>query len=244
MLADEPGWLCVDTARSGTIRVIAVTLGPAARVAIFDLASGERLQVPTALMWLYRLHPHPQFTADQTLLLISDTVQAAGLRVGLQVDSLRRVGDGYQEVQSLEHTFNLDSAWPEIAGNQIRITSVDEPQSFYTSQADTLFTRTETFSIAAGRIRCVAEHRQDALLRAVDAWMAAARKARHPNRWQRVIRQALPEPSMIYDCHCKALSAGRTQVDMQFDNVLMRFEVTLTPTRYSVTSVRMVQGGR
>ncbi len=240
----EPTWFEVNTARHGGRCAIAVTMGAVSRLAVFDRSGGGSYEVGAPMRWLYRYHQRPQFAANGLLLVISDSVQDAGMREGLRIDLLGLSGRRFTVRQTLKRLFVLDKEWParvSRAGDRLTLESVDAPGAILTSHADTHFERVETFAIEPAGLRPLSVLLRDPELRAVDAWLQAAKEAKRPAPMQSLARHLVPEGAMLSDCTVRALGAGQVAATVTFEDANVRFTLQKTGGSLRVIAVQSVR---
>ena len=244
--ASEPGWFDVRTASRDGIRAIAVTMGAVSRLAVLNDSTGTAFEAGAPLRWLYRYHPHLQFCADGSLLMVSESVQDAGVRTGLRIDLVRRSGTLFAVRDTLKRTFVLDRDWPvrlNNVGDLMTVTSVDEPVAIVTARVDTHFGRSETFAIDARGFRLVRTRASDLELRAIDAWIGGAKRARTPSALQALVRRKV-EGSPLSDCVVRPAAGRRTQALVSFDEVRFKFLLARDANGFRVIGVEQARDAR
>jgi len=236
----DAGWFRIESARQGSRRAIAVTMGAVSRLRVVDEANGQSIEVAKPMQWLYRYRQHPQFASDGGLLIISDSVQDAGVRVGLRIDLLRQAGKSYQVQQTIKRLFVLDNDFPALNGDRLVVRSVDTPQAILTSQADQHFSRIEEFEITGSGVRTVRTRVLDPELRAVDAWLLAARRTRFPDAIQALARKRITGGTLLNDCSLRPKGFDTVEATVEFDSAKFRFTLRKVDGAYRVLSVKSV----
>lgn len=221
----DPIWFDAATSRRKNLLAIAVTFGAVSRLKVYDTQTGKTLVLPSLMNWFFPFHPHPHFADDTTLLFVSETVQDAGVRVGLRLDTLYRKGQQFTLTQTVMRQYNLQQPPPQIHANRLTITSVQDPKNFFFASADMRLECTEVFKIKNGRLHPLSQQKKDRALRAVDAWISTAKRVPQPNSHQRLIRRYLSHPTLVDDCSVKRISSAIERVTLTFDTAIVHFTV-------------------
>lgn len=232
---DEPNWFDVHTASGAGRTAIAVTFGPVSRLSVFD-GTDKRLPAPKQFDWFRQWHPTVRILDSGAIVLVSERVQAAGSRTSLRVDLLTTNGGTLTPADSLSRVTVLDLPEPKWTESRLTISSIDLPRSFMTAAAVPVFRRIEEYECTSTKLNRIKLEQKDLALRAVDAWIVAARKAVRPDKYQAIIKKEFPTPEFI----TYAIRAPERDVDVIIDRDATRLRFTLQDSsgRYVVMSVR------
>lgn len=177
----------VNLADRDGLKAVSVTMGAVSRV--FVWRDGKAVAMPHPLSWLFGYEAHPFFADCGAMVLNNTTVQDAGMRFGTRAMSVT-LGQGKARV-----TGEVKGEWlleeeeaPSpfvIEGDRLTLKSLDYPRAFYVSSSTKLFERTEVYAVSLQGLKRVSAALSMPYLRAADAWMAAAMKAKRPSKDQR-----------------------------------------------------------
>ena len=240
-LETTPTWFQVHMHQQGDRLVIAVTYGPYSLLRIQNLRTGQRMPLPAAVERLYLWKMDPHFTSSGSLIILSESIQDLGIRIGVRVDFLHLVGSNYIPQKSIVRTCTLEWGGLDLKGDLLIVQSLDSPQAFFTANSETLFKRKETYRAADATLERVRDEKQDTAFRALDAWLFTAQHTTHPDANQRTAKRALPDSQMLDSYSLKKLDSHTTQFDLDFGNARLRMVIQGIGSEYQVISVQTVK---
>lgn len=188
--------------------------------------------------WSTPWYPNPRRLASGLWLMDADSIQAAGMRVGLRLVWLKREGARLRKIGEFEGSTTLDFDQAQVRGSRVTAHTVDGPVSFWVSASTPVFGRLTTWDCSSGRPKLVAVQLLHQALRAIDRAAVAAHRARRPTPLQARIRKlwgySRDEPQDLQEWTEKRLPGGLTQVVC---DSRVAFDLKPGPQGYSVAAV-------
>ncbi|MBI5705717.1 MAG: hypothetical protein HZC36_01885 [Armatimonadetes bacterium] len=200
-LATDYRVMDVNLADREGLKAVSVTMGAVSRV--FVWRDGKAIAMPQRLSWLFGFEAHPYFADCGAMVMNCTSVQDAGMRFGTRAMSIA-LGPGRAHV-----TGDVMGEWLleeeeapspfEIQGDRLTLKSLDSPQAVIVGSSDKVFERTEVYAVSMQGLKRLSVSLSMPYLRAADAWMAAAMKARPGTNEQRAfVRDYGREPLMAF----------------------------------------------
>lgn len=224
------------------LAVIAVRWGAVSRVALYSSATGVRQKDVSGLGWMQPWSVEPRLSSDGTIVLLCQTVQDIGVRVGLRLVLVGRTAGGATKVtEDWTRRTMLDYGGLKLQGEVLTAGFLEEPRAFFTAAADDLFHRQETRRIHAGRSTLTRSTVDQPTLRAADDWLVAAKAARKPNAEQRAVRPFLADRMMLLK-YRGGQRADRASVIYEFEEFSISFEIAKTAAGWIVKRTTLEAG--
>lgn len=222
----SPRRLVVERAREGDVEVVGVTIGSWSRVRGRHAKMGE-LIFPSSLDFIVRYDATPTFVG-RSLVVVQTSVQDAGVRYGYRTTILTPERDAYRKTETLTGTWTYGDS-PEaclsIKGTEITLRTLDEPQNFFTTNADRLCRTTSVWDLSGARPRRKRVMRSDLEIRAIDRWIGEKLRVKRPDMGREGFRKAWgTDRPMLEGWRLKKV-AGGSEVTLDL-NQRYRFRVT------------------
>jgi hypothetical protein len=222
----SPRRLAVERARKGDIEVVGVTIGSWSRVRGRHARLGD-LTFPSSLDFIARYDATPIFVG-RSLIVVQTSVQDAGVRYGYRTTFLSQEGTAFRKTETLTGTWTYGDA-PEaclsIKGTEITLRTLEEPKSFFTTNADRLCRTTSIWDLSGARPRRKRVMRSDLEIRAIDRWIGEALSVKRPDMGRGAFRKAWgTDRPMLEGWRLKKVTGG-SEVTLDL-NRRYRFRVT------------------
>lgn len=232
----EFSWLDADVLHlSGGVVVASATYGPVSRLAAWN-GQGRPIPVPDDFKYMLRWHPRLAASGN-TLLLISDSIQDAGMRVATRVDLIALTALGLVKGQGLEIGHTLDWGGAKVRGSTLTVDRLEEPKSFFVASAEAIFRRHEVYSVRGGTLTQVSSLPLDQPLRALDAYVYQAQHTKSPTATQRIARKVLPVQNML-NGHTERVTGDRAEITLEADGPKGAFQLRRIDGRWVVESAK------
>lgn len=240
-LADEYTWVSASVTTSKGRQLVSVSYGPASRLAVFG-NKGERLAVPTELQLLVPYSGEPKALPDGSVVLVSDVVEAMGMRTESRVDFLAPTAAGYSLISTKRFTHTLEWQEPEVKGQSITCYGLDDPTSFGIASASALlFRRIQTFDVTAGQPKLTHQTMLDLEFRALDRWLYRAQRTAAPTASQKIGRRLIPKNGHVDEYKLSTLKNGKVQILLNGD---LQATLVRKDGAWAVSEVREVNVGK
>lgn len=232
----DPSHLDGSADLAAPFEIVTAQMGAVGRLFVWDVASGRRLQTPAEFNWLFPFALSAQ-TVGGRLVAEAYGVQPAGVRSSFRVYFLNRDGDRLTVAREIRGTMvlGLDEVFggTRVEGDRLTLETVEEPNSFLTPSYMIAFPLTQVWRLSPTGEDLLSTTRGMPDLRAVDRWMADARRSARPSEAMRAFRTASPEPELLGDFSSRKIDERTTELTFSFDRT-MTFRVKQTGDRYEV----------
>lgn len=222
----SPRRLAVERARKGGVEVVGVTIGSWSRVRGRDAKTGN-LIFPSSLDLIARYDAAPAFVG-RSLIVVQTSVQDAGVRYRYRVNILEPVGDAYRKTETLAGTWTYGDS-PEaclsINGTEVTLRTLEEPKTFFTTNADRLCRTTSVWDLSGVRPRRKRVMRSDLEIRAIDRWIGEALATKRPDAGREAFKKAWGSDRPMLEGWKQKKVSGGSEVTLDL-NQRYRFRVT------------------
>jgi hypothetical protein len=241
--ADEYRSLSVRASVVGGWRFVTARMGTVTRTDVFDRA-WRQFTVPAELTWSTPWDRLPILLPLGLILVYGDSIQAAGMRVGVRLVWLKRQGRRLRKVGEFEAQTTLDFEAPEVRGDRVTEHTVDSPKTFWVSSSTPVLGRLTTWDCSSGRPLLAGVRLLHPTLRAIDGAALAARNAKNPTALQMQIRKLWLTSGELGDdlgrWSEKRLAGGIVRVTCNGD---VEFDLATQRGGFRVVAVRKVKAG-
>lgn len=232
----EFSWIDADLLHlPGGLIVASATYGPISRLAAWN-SQGHSIPVPDDFKYMVRWHPKLVLSGN-TLLLVSDSIQDAGMRVATRVDAIALTTSGLVKGKGFEFGHTLDWGGAKARGTTLMIDRLEEPKSFFVTSAEAIFRQHDVYSVRGGNLEISGRTQLDQPLRALDAYIYLAQHAKSPNAIQRFARKVLPAQNML-NGHTERVNGDRAEITLDADGPKATFLLRRIDGRWVVESAK------
>ena len=226
--------LSIQYATHAELSAVAITIGHVSTLKVISRHSKKQLSVPASLDWLVDYSELPFWTTDGSLVVTCNSIQDAGNRTGCKLFACQVVGNQCLQRSVITREQSLDFGSVRTDGNTVEIESLDTPHTFTISAATSLLRKRETFHVNHGNLALARTRLSDNEIRAVDRWIAEARRSARKTQQQSQFARKINDSGMLLNYHISNGKSGGKRVQLNLDGVPIAFQVTRRSAIYSV----------
>jgi hypothetical protein len=217
--------LSVQYTTHAELSAVAITIGHVSTLKVISWHSKKQLFVPASLDWLVDYSELPFWATDGSLVVTCNSIQDIGNRTGCKLFACQVVGNQCLQRSVITREQSLDFGSVRTAGNTVEIESLDAPHSFTISAATSLLRKRETFHVNHGNLMLARTRLSDNEIRAVDRWMAEARRSVHKTKQQTEFAKKINDSGMLLNYHISNGKSGVKHVRINLDGVPLEFRI-------------------